>query len=48
MRTLMSAAVLMMAALPTYAQAAPIPEPESLSLLAIGALGLLIALRRKK
>ena len=26
----------------------PIPEPQSLSLLAIGAVGLLIALRRKK
>jgi hypothetical protein len=49
MRTLLSIAVLMSAA--TSAFAAPVgqvPEPEVLGLLAIGAIGMLVALRRKK
>ncbi|MDP2433896.1 MAG: PEP-CTERM sorting domain-containing protein [Pseudomonadota bacterium] len=48
MRTLLSIAVLMSAATPAFADLVFVPEPESLSLLAIGALGLLVALRRKK
>lgn len=48
MRTLLSIAVLMTAAMPAFADLNFTPEPESLSLLAIGALGLLVALRRKK
>ena len=48
MRTLLSIAVLMSTALPAFADKNPIPEPESLSLLAIGAVALLMAFRRKK
>jgi len=48
MRTLLSIVVLMSAALPAFADPNLLPEPESLSLLAIGAVGILLALRRKK
>jgi len=48
MRTLLSIALLMSAAMPAFADFNLLPEPESLSLLAIGALGLMVALRRKK
>lgn len=48
MRTLLSIAVLMSTAMPAFADLNLLPEPESLSLVAIGALGLLLALRRKK
>jgi hydrogenase/urease accessory protein HupE len=47
MRALLSIALLMSAAVPAFADF-NLPEPESLSLLAIGGLGLLVALRRKK
>lgn len=48
MRTLLSIAVLLSMAAPAFADPSLLPEPESLSLLAIGAIGLLVALRRKK
>lgn len=48
MRTLFSIAVLLSVAAPAFADPNLLPEPESLSLLAIGAIGLLAALRRKK
>jgi hypothetical protein len=48
MRTLLSIAVLLSVAAPAFADPNLLPEPESLSLLAVGALGLLAALRRKK
>ena len=49
MRTLLSIAALFSAALPALAVAPhPAPEPEMLSLIAIGAVGLLLARRRKK
>lgn len=46
MRTLLSIAVLFSISLPAFALPT-IPEPETLSLLAVGALGLLLARRRK-
>jgi threonine dehydrogenase-like Zn-dependent dehydrogenase len=46
MRTLLSVAMLMSVALP--AAATQIPEPGSIALLGVGAVGLLVALRRKK
>lgn len=48
MRTLLSVLVLLSAAAPAFADPNLLPEPESLSLLAIGTIGLLVALRRKK
>ncbi|MDD5391313.1 MAG: PEP-CTERM sorting domain-containing protein [Gallionellaceae bacterium] len=48
MRALLSLAVLLSVAMPAFADGNLLPEPESLSLLAIGAVGLLVALRRKK
>lgn len=48
MRTLLSIAVLLSMAAPAFANPNFVPEPESLSLLAVGAVGLLLALRRKK
>ncbi len=50
MRTLLSIAVLMVAALPVFAAPVgqPLPEPDVLGLVAIGAIGMLVALRRKK
>ena len=50
MRTLLSIAVLMSAAVPAFAAPGPfnLPEPESLSLLAIAAVAMLAVRRRKK
>lgn len=49
MRALLSIAVLSVLAAPAFALPNPVnvPEPEILSLLAIGAVGLLLARRRK-
>lgn len=46
MRTLFSVAVLLSTAMPAFA--ADLPEPGSLSLIAISALGLMVALRKRK
>lgn len=49
MRTLLSIAVLLSVALPAVAGGGlNLPEPESLSLMAIAAVALLVARRRKK
>jgi len=48
MRTLLSAAILSLASAPAFAQAAPLPEPSVLGLIGIGALAILVGLRRKK
>lgn len=47
MRTLISIAVLAVVSMPAFAVQA-VPEPDTWSLLAAGALGLMIARRRKK
>lgn len=47
MRTLLSIAVLFSTALPALAAPTFIPEPESLSLLAVAAVAMLVARRRK-
>lgn len=46
MRTLLSFAILLSTAMPAFAR--DLPEPGSLSLLAIGTIGMLVALRKKK
>lgn len=46
MRTLLSMVVLMAASAPAFAEA-QLPEPELLTLLAMGAVGLLLARRKK-
>jgi len=51
MRTLLSVAVLMSLAVPAWAVVDAVnfvPEPDTLGLLGIGAIGLIIAMRRKK
>ncbi|MGA7180906.1 MAG: PEP-CTERM sorting domain-containing protein [Thiobacillaceae bacterium] len=50
MRTLLSIVVLSSLAMPALAIVGPgtVPEPETLSLLAIGVIGMLVALRKNK
>lgn len=48
MRSLISLAVLFAVASPALAEPVPVPEPSAISLLGLGALGLLFALRGKK
>lgn len=49
MRTLLSVAMLMSVALPAAAvNGVYLPEPSSIALLGVGAVGLFVALRRKK
>lgn len=49
MRTLLSIAVLMSAAMPVFAGPTfPVPEPESLALMAVAAVAMVVARRRKK
>lgn len=48
MRALLSIAVLMSVAFPAFAEVNLLPEPETLSLLAIGVTGLLLSRRNKK
>lgn len=47
MRTLISITILAAISFPAYAAIATVPEPETLSLLAIGVVGLALARRRK-
>jgi len=47
MRALLSVVTLFFISLPAFALPNPAPEPEILSLLAIGVLGLLVARRKK-
>lgn len=48
MRTLLSIAALVSIALPAYADFSPIPEPNVISLIGIGALAVLLGSRGKK
>lgn len=48
MRTLLSFAVLLSTAMPAFARDNPVPEPGTLSLLALGTIGMLVALRKRK
>ncbi len=48
MRSFISALVLMLAAVPAFADINVVPEPESISLIAIGVVGMLLASRRNK
>ncbi len=48
MRKLLSIAVLMSASVPAFADINVVPEPESIALLAIGAVAMLVARRRQK
>jgi hypothetical protein len=47
MRSLLSALTLLVLSAPALAQI-PVPEPESIALLAVAAVGALVAIRRKK
>lgn len=47
MRTLFSVIALFSVALPALARDNPLPEPGSIALLGVGAVGLLLALRKK-
>lgn len=47
MRALLSIVTLFSISLPAFALPVSVPEPETLSLLAIGVLGLLLARRKK-
>lgn len=48
MRAFVAVSVLMSISVPAFADFNLLPEPESISLLAVGAVGLLWAMRRKK
>ena len=48
MRAFVAVSLLMSIAAPAFADFNLLPEPESISLLAVGAVALLVALRRKK
>ena len=48
MRTLLSIAVLMSSAMPAFAGPQFVPEPETLALLAVAAVGMMIVRRIKK
>lgn len=48
MRTLLSFAVLLSAAMPVLADPIPVPEPESLSLFALAGVAMAVALFRKR
>jgi hypothetical protein len=48
MRAVVFASLLMVIAVPAFADFNLLPEPESISLLSVGAVALLWALRRKK
>ena len=48
MRILFQSLILAIGPVSAFAAPVPLPEPESLSLLAIGAIGLAVALYRKK
>lgn len=48
MRALLSTLILFALSSPVFAIGIPLPEPETLGLLAIGAAGAMLVLRRKK